>query len=154
MGQRFNLNDQSRYIARDYFAYQLTMPSGTTLAPGAAAIPLIVTTDNDADFFWTKGTVHALVGSDATAYDAELCPEIVLTIKDTTTGRDMMNAPVPASSLFGTARLPFILPVQKYFGARAQISMSIANVSDNVTYSNVYFTFHGVKAFLRAGLSN
>lgn len=144
-GQHPSLND-ARYMARDSFFYEINLTSA--LAP-AGSTPGTVNIDTDSDFFWTKGMAHAAVASDGQTADTEVIPECDITIKDASTGRDLMNAQVPLSNLFGTSRLPFILPVEKYFGARSQISVTLYNVSDNTTYSSIKLTFAGIKAFLR-----
>lgn len=136
----------SRYVARDTFFYQISLT--TDLAP-AANLPGSVNIDTDSDFFWQKATAHVTSGDDGTTRSNELIPEINVTIKDATTGRDIMNGQVPMRNIFGTGEIPFILPVEKYFGARSQITMQFYNVSDNTTYTTVYVTFSGVKAFLR-----
>lgn len=139
------LNDQ-RYIARDTFFYEISLT--TALGPAQSA-PGSVNIDTDSDFFWQKFTAHVAVGSAAQQRATEEIPEIDLTIKDATTGRDIMNAPVPLRNIAGTGEIPFILPVEKYFGARSQITCTFYNVSGGTTYSSVKITFSGIKAFLR-----
>lgn len=139
------LND-ARYIARDSFFYQISLT--TALAPSATA-PGSVNMDTDSDFFWQTFTAHVAVASAAQQRATEEIPEIDITIKDATTGRDIMNAAVPLRNIAGTGELPFILPVEKYFGARSQITCTFANVSAGATYSSVKITFAGIKAFLR-----
>jgi hypothetical protein len=138
----------ARYVARDVFFYEINLSPAGGLAP-SASIPGTVNIDTDSDFFWQKSTQHSAVASDGTTYENEELPECDITIKDATTGRDIMNAPVPISNIFGNGRIPFILPVEKYFGARSQISVTVNNVSDNKTYTSIKLTFVGIKAFTR-----
>lgn len=139
------LND-ARYIARDTFFYEISLT--TALAPAGSA-PGSVNIDTDSDFFWQKFTAHCAVASASQTRSTEEIPEVDITIKDATTGRDIMNAPTPLRNIAGTGEIPFILPVEKYFGARSQITVTFFNVSTGTTYSSVKITFSGIKAFLR-----
>lgn len=138
--------DNNKYIARDYFTYELV--TTTALAPGAS-VPLTVTIDSDGDFFWTKGCVYVDSANDGTTEANKLVPALTVLITDGTTQRNMSNVPVAVANLFGSAQLPFILPVAKYFAGRALITLQVANISDNTTYSSIRFSLHGVKAYLR-----
>lgn len=137
--------DNNKYIARDYFTYELV--SIASLAPGGS-VPLTVTIDSDGDFFWTKGCVYADIGSASFTDSARPIPSLTVLITDGTTQRNMSNVPVAVNNLFGTAQLPFILPVAKYFAGRSLITLSVTNVG-NATYSSLRFSLHGVKAYLR-----
>ncbi len=138
--------DNSKYLARDYFTYE--MVTTAALAP-AGTVPLSVSIDTDSDFFWTKGCVFVDVGNAGTTESAKIVPDMTILITDGTTGRAMSNVPVAVPNLFGSAQLPFILPVAKYFGARSLIQVTLNNVSGAVTYSSVRLSFHGIKAFLK-----
>ena len=140
--------DNNKYIARDYFTYELVYSTVGGLAP-AATVPLTVTIDSDGDFFWTKGCVFADVANDGTTESAKEVPNLTVLITDGTTQRNMSNVPVSVPNLFGSAQLPFILPVAKYFAGRSLITLTVANVSDNKTYTSIRFSLHGVKAYLR-----
>jgi hypothetical protein len=135
-----------KYSALDFFTYDLFLPAGTTLAP-AANVPLTVNIDASADFFWLKATQHATVGNASTTNSAIQIPECNVLITDTGTGYQLMNAQVPIYNLFGTAELPFILPVEKFFGARAQIQVQVFNVSTGTTYSSLHLSLIGLKAY-------
>lgn len=137
--------DNNKYIARDYFTYELV--STTALAPGASQ-PLTVTIDSDGDFFWTKGCVYADIGNASFTDSTRPIPSLTVLITDGTTQRNMSNVPVAVNNLFGSAQLPFILPVAKYFAGRSLITLTIANIG-NATYSSIRFSLHGVKAYLR-----
>lgn len=137
--------DNNKYIARDYFTYELV--SIAALAPGGT-VPLTVTIDSDGDFFWTKGCAYADIGNASFTDSARPIPSLTVLITDGTTQRNMSNVPVAVNNLFGTAQLPFILPVAKYFAGRSLITLSVTNVG-NATYSSLRFSLHGVKAYLR-----
>lgn len=135
----------SRYGAKDFYAYNITIGP---LAPGASA-PGSFTVDAAFDFFWVKGTLIAFDNAGA-AYDPAFntAPNLTVTITDTGSGRQMMNAPIPVSGLFGTGPLPFILPTSKLFKARATVTVNVANNDAAVTFANIYLNFLGTQAFL------
>lgn len=136
----------SRYVARDFFVYEINL---TTALAAAGSAPGSVNIDTDSDFFWQKSTAHVSIASGATIQSTENIPELDITIKDATTGRDIMNLQTPIRNIFGTGEIPFILPVEKYFGARSQLSVTVYNVSAATTYSSIKLSFIGIKAFLR-----
>lgn len=136
----------SKYFAKDFFVYQIG--PFASLAP-AANLPGNVTLDADSDFLWQKFNVFATAGNDGAQQSNQEVPAITVTIKDTSSGRDLMNAAVPLPALAGSGQLPFILPTAKIFQARGTIAVNIANISDNVTYTGIYLAFIGTKLFLR-----
>ncbi len=136
----------SKYFAKDFFAY--VIGPFASLAP-AAQLPGNVTLDADSDFLWQKFNVFATTGNDGATFDSQVVPAITVTIKDTASGRDLMNGPIPLPALAGSGQLPFILPTAKIFQARGTISVNIVNVSDNATYTGIYLTFVGTKLFLK-----
>lgn len=140
------ITNSSKYMAKDFFVYEMNF-SGALAAAGST--PLTVTIDNDADFEWMKASYHGTVGNDGTTRTAEQIPEVNVTIRDTTSGRDLMNLPVAARNIFGSGEIPFILPVTKIFPARSTIQMTVVNASDNLTYSTLLFSFIGAKLFFK-----
>ena len=107
-----------------------------------------MTLDADSDFLWQKFTVYADVGDDGQAADTAVVPGITITIKDTASGRDLMNNAVPLAALAGNGQLPFILPTPKIFQSRGTIQVNVQNITDNITYSSLYLEFIGTKLFL------
>lgn len=136
----------SKYFAKDFFVYQIGPLA--SLAP-AAQLPGTVTLDADSDFLWQKFNVFATTGNDGATQATQVVPALTITIKDTASGRDLMNAPIPLPALAGSGQLPFILPTAKIFQARGTISVNVANVSDNATYTGIYLVFIGTKLFLK-----
>ncbi len=136
----------SKYFAKDFFVY--TIGPFASLAP-AAQLPGNVTLDADSDFLWQKFNVFATTGNDGATADSQVVPAVTVTIKDTASGRDLMNAPVPLAALAGSGQLPFILPTSKIFQARGTISVNIVNISDDTTYTGIYLSFIGTKLFLK-----
>lgn len=146
-----NLRDlvpAQQYQARAWFDYNVGLAANTTLAPSLSQNANFQV-DKDADFFWTKLTVHAVAGADGTTVSAVLMPEVNVLITNTSSGRAFMNEAVPLANLAGTdAGLPFILPMETYIPAVSMIQVQFFNVSDNTTYSLLELSFIGYKAFL------
>lgn len=138
--------DSSAYVARNSFTYEADLAAGSTLAPGIST-NVSFNIDGDSDFFWTKLAAFAMVASDGTIVTSEQLPSVTLLIQNTTTGRYYMSGAVPLANIAGSARLPYILPMVTYFPAKASIGITLQNVSDNTTYSQLYLSFHGIKAF-------
>jgi len=135
----------SRYLAKDFFTYQINT---VAIAAGVSA-PGSVTLDSDADFLWQKGAYFMDVAAGAQTNATRVVPLITITVTDATSGRTLMNAPVPLASLFGTGQLPFILPTPRLFPAKATISITVANFSAATTYGIPRVSFIGTKLFRR-----
>jgi hypothetical protein len=143
-----DIDDPSRYEGQDMFTYTIGIASGTTLAP-AGTTTLTFNVDGESDFFWDKATVNALIANDGTSWSADEKPAVYVTIVDTNSQRPMMNNPTPVGNLFGTGQLPFILPIRKLFYSKATVKLTLQNFSDNKTYTQLDFSFIGIKAFLK-----
>lgn len=128
----------AQYGAKDYFIYSVVLPTGIAVG-GTTSGSFNV--DNDSDFLWQKGTYFANGDSENTP------PVVTVTIKDTTSGRDLMTAAVPIPAMFGTGELPFILPVPKLLPKTSTITVNFANISAAENYSYLALEFHGQKLF-------
>lgn len=143
-------DDPNYYIFRSMYVYEAD--SLSVNPAGVAAAGQSILTFNiakDSDFFWTKFGVFCSVGSDGTVITNEQYPSINMTLVNATNGRQYMNVPVPLASMSGSGRLPFILPVPTLWEALTTIQITLQNVSDNTTYSNIQLSFIGIKAFLK-----
>lgn len=133
------------YAAESAFTYEFV---STAALAASGNVILTVNTDQDGDFYWHKGSIFADVANDGTVMDSQELPNLTMLITDGTTQRNLSNVPVSSANYFGTARQPFILSLPYYFAARALITMAVANVSDNKTYSSLRISMHGIKRFL------
>lgn len=99
-------------------AYHAPAPSGTSLAANAL------------------GLVEA----------QRIIPNVAITITDTGSGRQLMPAPIPIPSLFGTGQLPFILPNPRLFMRNSTIQVTFTNLDGTNTYT-VRLAFIGFKIY-------
>jgi hypothetical protein len=133
------------YLARSFFCYELDAVNLTVANPTQN---LTFTISKDADFFWSKFACHAVVGDDGTTVFGEELAEILITIQNSTTGRNYMTNPAPLANMSGSGRLPFILPMVTLWESLSTIAVTLQNVSDNKDYSDVRLSFLGIKAYL------
>lgn len=127
------------------FTYEFA--SIVALGPLTGGLVMPVTTDQDADFYWHKGCIFVDSGSDGTTTETQLIPNLTVQITDGRTQRNLSQVPVHASNYFGNARYPYILPKPYFFASRTLITLLVANVSDNSTYSSIRISMHGIKWF-------
>jgi hypothetical protein len=147
---KFNWNDPNRYAGKESFIYDcnILQNGGVALAPGATA-NLAININGDSDFFWTAFACYPQVTSAGQTASSLNVPGVTLQIVNQTSGRYYMNNPIPAPSIIGTGQLPFILPQVTVFEAKATITIQVVNITNNTTYSHLYFDFIGVKAYLK-----
>jgi hypothetical protein len=147
-------NDPAFYVASIFYTYEAdtltNYPSG--IAPAGEAV-LSFNIANDSDFFWSLFGTYVAIGSDGVETSTQPVPGINLMLVNTTTGRQYSNAPVPLANISGDGRLPFVLPVQTLWEKQSTIQVTLQNVTDDTTYSNVQLSFIGVKAFTRPGVN-
>ena len=135
------------YASRNFFIYE----SDTLVALNAGAgANLTFNIAGDSDFFWTKFSAFALVGSTATVRNADQLPAVTMLLVNTTTGRQYSSSAIPLPNMAGTGELPFILPQITMWQRKSTIQVQLQNVG-NVNYSNLYLSFMGIKAFPQPG---
>lgn len=135
---------QDPYFARDYFIYEVDF---SALANGSSETQTF-TIQADADFLWSKATYFADIAAAIQTDSSRVIPLCTVLIQDTGSGRNLMASATPVSNVFGTGELPLILPRQRLFVARSQVSVTLTNFSAATTY-NVRLSFIGEKAFRR-----
>jgi len=131
----------SRYV-QDFFIYEvdfLTLVAGTTTS-GNIAIQA------DSDFKLLKLCYFADIAAAGQLDSTRVIPLCSITITDQGSGRSLVSAPVPVSSVFGTGQIPFILPIPRIFTARSIVSISVSNFDAADTY-NLRLSFIGAKLF-------
>lgn len=128
---------------RDFFTYELDF-SGILAAGGTAQGTFNV--QSDSNFLWQYGCYSANIAHAAQTNDTRVFPEINVLIQDSSSGRQLMSAPVPVTSIFGYGSLPFLLPTARFFRAQTQVVVSVTNNSA-VSVLNLQLSFIGTKFF-------
>ena len=130
------------YIAKDFYIYQEDFSglAASTSATGTIRIQA------DSDFILQKLTYFADIAAAIQTDSSRVVPLVTLQVIDAGSGRNLLEAPAPISSLFGEGDLPFILPTPRVFFARSNIELTVANFSAATTY-NVRLSFIGYKAY-------
>lgn len=129
---------QQLFGIRDHYVYGVS----TTGLAAAGTATLNFTTQVDSNFLWQAGVVQA----DTTGTVAP-APLVTVQITDSSSGRNLNSAAVPAGFLFGTGQLPFLLPTPRFFRGGTQVTVSLTNYSSGTTYTNLYLGFIGTKFF-------
>lgn len=135
---------QGQYVSKNYYTYVQRIASIASAASANGAFNV----DGDSDFYWTKLCVYALDGSNGTTVLEQLLAGVTLLLRNETSGRAYSSAAVPLAMIAGDGRLPFILPMETFWPAKATISYDLANITDDTTYAPFYLAFIGYKAFL------
>lgn len=148
MGQVSASEVAKNYAAKNSFFY-VTNIAASLAAAGSTSSSFNI--DGDSDFFWTKLQAFAQVGSDGSTVSAQQLPGVSIIITNQTSGRQYMNQATPIAAISGSGGLPFILPMETYFPAKATITVDYQNITDNTAYSQLFLVFVGIKAFLGGG---
>jgi hypothetical protein len=135
------------YASRNYFIYE---SDNVANLAAAASVNLTFNIAGDSDFFWTKFSAFALVGGTSTVRNADQLPSVTMLLLNTTTGRQYMSSASPLANMSGTGSEPFILPQITMWQRKSTIQVQLQNVG-SATYSAIYLSFHGIKAFPQAG---
>lgn len=133
----------TQIIAEDYYVYQITFEN---LLAGTVQTGFIQI-EADSDFLIQKlAEFTDEDGSDQTVF-SQVLPIVKVTIVDTGSGRQLMNQAVPVSNIFGSGKLPYILPTPKLFVKNSRINVTVENFSSATDYANLFLSFEGKKIF-------
>lgn len=133
-------------IKKDFYIYEEDFSS---VAAGATATGNI-NIQADSDFVLQKLTFFADIAAAAQTLSGIVIPLMTVQIKDTGSGRDLIESAAPVTNLFGRGELPFILPTPKLFLARSTIAITVTNFDAASTY-NLRLSFIGYKVFRMTG---
>lgn len=142
------MKNMDKYAAKDFFVYGIDI--------GTAALPIAsgeqgsgsFSVQADSDFLWQKAALTAVNDSAAQIQN----PGLTVIVTDTASGRQLANIELPNLSLWGNAKLPFVLPQPKLFQANGNIQVTVTNITAAPfaeTYATIYVSFIGTKLFLK-----
>lgn len=130
--------DTQKYI-KAYYAYNIIVPTLATATNTTGTSQI----QADADFLLQALSFYCL---DLTTNGQIVAPNSTIQVTDTSNGTTLFDQAIPIVNAFGTAQLPFLMPVPRLFTANSLISIALNNVvSTNAQY--YAFTFHGRKIF-------
>lgn len=142
-----NQNDQRpwenvAYRRRDFYTYEAQT---TALGVGLSTND-VINIEADSDFILQKLTYQADLAGVGQTNASRVVPNVLIQIIDTGSGRQLMQNPIPIPSIFGTGRVPFILPNPRLFmrNSTIQIAFTSFEVADTPT---VRLAFIGYKAY-------
>jgi hypothetical protein len=137
-------------LVQDLFFVQLDFTTGNanqlTVAGTATAtrvLPLVI--DTDAHFLMVGASrVATDVATDAVSI--AFC-HVGVSLKMTSSGRDLMNTTQHIENIAGTAQLPAAWPRPKFIAAGSALRATLTNLSTTTPY-NVRLSFFGFKIFV------
>ena len=130
-------------IAEDFFTYTTRFEDLLAGATGNQFIQI----EADSDFLIQKLAASPFETGDEITVFSQPIPLCTILIVDTGSGRQLMNEPIPVDALFGTGRLPFILPTPKLFVKNSRINVTLVNFSTGTDYADIWINFIGKKIF-------
>ena len=134
----------ARKVLLDHFNYVAPIGALAGSATGTFTIPI----QSDSDFLW--------VGTTLTVFTAvnvlDPAPDIVWSVVDAGSGRQLQSAPMPVLGSTGTGQWPFMLPAAKIFPGNGSITVTATDRS-TVAKVQVDFIFIGYKIFYAAGFN-
>jgi hypothetical protein len=127
----------------DLFTYPTTSVNLVALASSAQTI----TIQADSKFEWMRATIFGNLHGATPPFTDGAQLEINVFITDSASGRQLMQASVPAQSIAGNGKLPFINPTSRIFEPSATVQVTLSNTSAANQYDNIVFSMIGRKIF-------
>lgn len=109
----------------------------------------IIEVTAEADFEAVKIMTKGYLDDEQNGYPANL--RYLVLMKETATGRDLMNRPINVETAAGNSQLPLILPVTLWINRASTITLQFTNLNTDALY--VYFTLLGIKYYYRDALN-
>jgi hypothetical protein len=152
VGRSGHVNPPKAQYEIDLFWY---VANFGTLASGASAT-VAIQIQSDSSFEWSKATFYAVETGASEPVSQSEAVSIGVNIQDTGTGRNLMQLPVPLTTMAGNGQLPFIIPQPRIFKANAVVQITFNNFSvagkgtGAVSYDYVQFMLVGRKIWKRS----
>lgn len=125
-------------VTQDTFSYGVTFRN----IPAGGAASGNISVQADSDFLIHNQVQYCGGASDS----ARVIPNVTVVLTDTGSGRKLMSEALPVDAIFGSAKLPYILPLPKYLFARSVLQVEVVNNSSAVI-PVLHLAFNGVKVF-------
>ncbi len=132
-------------INEDFFIYEVDF---LAVAAGAQAPQGTIQIQADSQFEWLKAAQFSDIAGAAETESGAVIPLATIQINDGTSGRNLFSNAVPIGNVFGSGRIPFVLPRGRIFQPTSIITVTVANYSAATAY-NIRLSFIGRKLFRR-----
>lgn len=133
------LSPSANQIDITFYGTSITLTAGQSL-------PSQINIDAGTDFYWFASSFQANIAG--SAYDATshqiVCPLIDVVITDTGSQRNLMNTPIPITTIAGTGQLPYRLLLPRLFKANSIVQFSWTSFEATLTDS-LDFVMHGFR---------
>ena len=103
----------------------------------------LIQIDSGVDFYWVASTYQTFIASGFYTEATTIQPMLTVTINDTGSRKNLMNNPVPITSLGGPGERPYRLIAPRLFRASSTINFTWTNFSGSENYAHIYYTLHG-----------
>lgn len=148
------MRDEQSFIRQPYtfevdFTTTITSGSVNTFAAPTAAGGVVVgnfLVDTSSPFMLVSTTYRADLAAAAQTSGALITPNAVLNIQDQSSNRNWMNGPVPITSIFGTAQLPYFWPQPRLLPANTNVQLTITSY-EAANVPNIRLSFHGYRLY-------
>lgn len=125
-----------RPLTTQYFTYTMVFPAVASQAQ--ATTQLLI--DASSSFLVVETAAVAVDGTTTLA----VASAALIQLTDSGSSTTLYNVPIPLNNAFGTAQLPFLLPMPRLFSPNATIMGQLINqITPNAT--TFYLSFHGFK---------
>lgn len=129
---------------KQFHGYELTF--GSLAAAGSSTANFQV--ENAYDFYWTKSAAFVYDANGLGVSELQR-PNLEVTLQQGSSAANLTNQATALENLFGSARVPFILPVPHKIQGGATLNVTVKNQHASVTYS-ARLCFIGI--FVPAGM--
>jgi hypothetical protein len=132
---------------KDWFSYPLRFQSVAELAVPTQNIQI----DAGSDFYLTALTYFATVNGSTSVLTVSSVgvPVVTALITDSGSNRQLMNAPVPISLIFGDGNHPHRLIHPRLFFRNSTITVALSsiNTAADTTWDNIWLNFEGFRIY-------
>jgi len=125
----------------DYYWYVTDPGALNAGANGNSQIQI----DAGTDFYWIATTIRPDIAGAAVNQGNIPSPNVLVTINDTGTSRNLMNGALPLSELAGDGREPYRLVRPRLFRANSVINFTYVSYEAVVNYAHLYVVMHGYR---------
>lgn len=134
----------SQKIREEFYVYSTGRLSA--LATGAS-LTTNIQIQADSDFVIEKLTYAADLAAAALTFNTQIIPNVSVLLTLTGSGLTLTNVPVPIPSIFGDARLPFILPYPRLLPASSTLQVLLTSY-EAASQPSLTLNFIGRKRYL------